>query len=253
MKNFCFKKCIASLAALTCCISPSITTVTTAASAESTYVTLNTSKSGDIITCTVSLNKVVSACSYGIEIKTGSGFEYLGGAASCSKTSEGLIITETEAYKQNHNLKVLATFKLKTTTNLNSTNNKIIVNIDTLNYVYSNGNIGNISVLGMGSTTMTTGYKLGDVNADNKVTSVDATIILSALDRNKIDKALVSVIDKGRLDDWFPLASTASSGDANTDGWISSADSNAILNAYSKIMANTYTGNIGKIYTIAIK
>jgi hypothetical protein len=98
-----------------------------------------------------------------------------------------------------------------------------------------------------GSINSTTLYKVGDSNGNGSVTAEDATTILTALQNHYMPNASIAVkAIQNNLNSWFPNARCADAVDADQDGYISSADSNAILNYYAYVlMGETYNGTVG--------
>jgi hypothetical protein len=146
----------------------------------------------------------------------------------------------------------LFTFYVRKNTSLTSSNGTIRVSIDTLSNSSGDIELSNI-VVGdrddLISATSSTSYKLGDVNNDGKVNSSDSVIVLGALKNHNLSNSKISVYSvANNLSSWFPKAKAAEAADVNQDLYISSADSDSILDYYAKSIVNTYSGNIGNTY-----
>ena len=115
------------------------------------------------------------------------------------------------------------------------------ITLDKLNYI----------IYGQGAqpvtTPMPTGsickvYSVGDINGNGVVDADDAMALLQAMSG-------VSSISESQWSTYssrFPNVVCFAQADANVDGVITSADSNAILNYYSQVLVGGYTGPIGE-------
>lgn len=258
MKRISVKKAIATVTAIATISTSamSIAGTTISASAATVGTNITTSKTGDLITVSINLNTATYLNSFNLSINIGNGFDFYGNNASatCAVSNpitfvSGKTLGITTA--SNDSVKVknsVITFKMKANKSLNSNNNKITYNVDS-----AISSSGDVQISGMSNTTLKTGYTRGDVNADKTINSSDSVLILQALDSHMLSSVPVSGLNHGYLDDWFPKISSAEAADANVDGYISKEDSDTILKAYSSMLVNTYTGTVGKTYSVVIK
>lgn len=87
-------------------------------------------------------------------------------------------------------------------------------------------------------------YIVGDTNGDNRITPVDASLVLSAVRSNPIMEVYEM---RNNFDELFPNAVCAASPDANSNGFITRDDADEIIECYScKGTETEYYGPAGK-------
>ena len=253
-----FKKVIAALTAITTIATSamSIASTTLSASAATVGSYISTTKKGDVIKVDINLNSEIYLSSFTVGITVSDGFSFYGNKANassplgqCITSINGNTLSITNA--SNSDVKVkngVISFSIKTKDNLNSTNNKI-----TYNVVLATSSSGDVQIAGMTNSSMSVNYNRGDANGDKKIDSKDSVCILNALNNNMVNAVSIDWLNHGHLSEWFPNITTAEAADANADGFVKKNDSDLILDAYSKMISNTYKGNVGKTYSVIIK
>lgn len=79
------------------------------------------------------------------------------------------------------------------------------------------------------------------------------SINANAATNQRMEIASVAYLNQGHLDEWFPKIHSAEAADANSNGYVEKdADSDTILKAYARMISGTYSGNIGKTFSITI-
>ena len=253
-----FKKAIAALTAITTIATSamSIASTTLSASAATVGSYISTTKKGDVIKVDINLNSETYLSSFNVAITIGDGFSFYGNKANVSskfgsfvpvinRNTLGITNASGEDIKVRNGV---VSFYIKTKSNLNSSNNKITYNVNAAAL-----SLGDVQIAGMTNSSMSVNYSRGDANEDKKIDSKDSVCILNALNNNMVNTVSIDWLNHGHLSEWFPNITTAEAADANADGFVKKNDSDLILDAYSKMISNTYKGNVGKTYSVIIK
>lgn len=214
---------------------------------------LNSERTGDNVKVDVMISNPTAFSLCNVKVNLGSGFTntevYDAGdgmsLAVATEDSSSFQVVQATTLKASSRL---LTFYLKVGDNINSSNNKITVNITA---AYADGS--NASIAGMTNVNVKTNYIKGDVNGDGSTDAKDATEIRTAFTNQRMEIASVAYLNQGHLDEWFPKIHSAEAADANSNGYVEKdADSDTILKAYARIISGTYSGNIGKTFSITI-